>query len=348
MPDAYGQMPMPALAVFSAVLSKVAAYGFLRVAHPAVPGRREGLPADDHDPRGRRHPLRLGDGLHADEPAADPRLLVAGPAVVHHARDLLPRPSRARRARSCSRSTTASWCCRSSSSCCSPPSAPAARRTSASSAAWPFRGPVIATLALIVALRDAGDPRLGELRRRVLHPARRLQREARARDHRLHRRRAGVRLRAARLHPHVPQPRAARGRRGGDGRLLARPARARAARASRSSPSASTRRRRCDAGEQAVGSRNPESRGDQVNAAPSKAPDIDFAAISPLIALAAGAVVVLMIGLMRGRASCARARRARAHRRHARRRDRARRLAVGHEHARHRRRACDRRADARR
>ena len=32
MPDAYRQMPMPALAVFSAVLSKVAAYGFLAIA----------------------------------------------------------------------------------------------------------------------------------------------------------------------------------------------------------------------------------------------------------------------------------------------------------------------------
>lgn len=37
MPDAYRQMPMPALAVFSGVLSKVAAYGFLRVALPLFP-----------------------------------------------------------------------------------------------------------------------------------------------------------------------------------------------------------------------------------------------------------------------------------------------------------------------
>src|SRR4051794_35346948 len=37
MPDAYGQMPLPALAVFSAVLSKVAAYGFLRIALPIFP-----------------------------------------------------------------------------------------------------------------------------------------------------------------------------------------------------------------------------------------------------------------------------------------------------------------------
>ena len=37
MPDAYRQMPLPALAVFSAVLSKVAAYGFLRIALPLFP-----------------------------------------------------------------------------------------------------------------------------------------------------------------------------------------------------------------------------------------------------------------------------------------------------------------------
>ena len=37
MPDAYGNMPLPALAVFSGVVSKVAAYGFLRVALPLFP-----------------------------------------------------------------------------------------------------------------------------------------------------------------------------------------------------------------------------------------------------------------------------------------------------------------------
>jgi NADH-quinone oxidoreductase subunit M len=37
MPDAYRQMPLPAIAVFSAVLSKVAAYGFLKVAIPLFP-----------------------------------------------------------------------------------------------------------------------------------------------------------------------------------------------------------------------------------------------------------------------------------------------------------------------
>ena len=37
MPDAYRAMPLPVLAVFSGVLSKVAAYGFLRIVLPVFP-----------------------------------------------------------------------------------------------------------------------------------------------------------------------------------------------------------------------------------------------------------------------------------------------------------------------
>jgi NADH-quinone oxidoreductase subunit M len=37
MPDAYRTMPLPALAIFSGVLSKVAAYGFLRIVLPLFP-----------------------------------------------------------------------------------------------------------------------------------------------------------------------------------------------------------------------------------------------------------------------------------------------------------------------
>jgi NADH-quinone oxidoreductase subunit M len=37
MPDGYRNMPLPALALFSAVLSKVAAYGFLRICLPLFP-----------------------------------------------------------------------------------------------------------------------------------------------------------------------------------------------------------------------------------------------------------------------------------------------------------------------
>lgn len=41
MPDGYRTMPLPALAVFSGVLSKVAAYGFLRVSLPLFPDASE-------------------------------------------------------------------------------------------------------------------------------------------------------------------------------------------------------------------------------------------------------------------------------------------------------------------
>jgi NADH-quinone oxidoreductase subunit M len=41
MPDGYRSMPLPALAVFSGVLSKVAAYGFLRLALPLFPDAAE-------------------------------------------------------------------------------------------------------------------------------------------------------------------------------------------------------------------------------------------------------------------------------------------------------------------
>src|SRR5205807_8778227 len=37
LPDGYKAMPIPAVAVFSAILSKVAAYGFLRIVLPLFP-----------------------------------------------------------------------------------------------------------------------------------------------------------------------------------------------------------------------------------------------------------------------------------------------------------------------
>ena len=39
LPDGYKAMPIPAVAVFSGVLSKVAAYGFLRIVLPLFPLR---------------------------------------------------------------------------------------------------------------------------------------------------------------------------------------------------------------------------------------------------------------------------------------------------------------------
>ena len=43
MPDGYRTMPLPVLAVFSGVLSKVAAYGFLRVVLPIFPDATQAL-----------------------------------------------------------------------------------------------------------------------------------------------------------------------------------------------------------------------------------------------------------------------------------------------------------------
>ena len=59
-------------------------------------------------------------------------------------------------------------------------------------------------------VRHTGDARLGQLRRRVFDPARRLQSEARDRRHRLQRRGDGERIRAAPVHPRDAQPRARR------------------------------------------------------------------------------------------------------------------------------------------
>ena len=70
-----------------------------------------------------------------------------------------------------------------------------------------FRAPVLRDDLPDRRARDAGDARLVELRRRVPDPARRLQSQARDRDHRLHRRRDGERLRAAPVHRRDAQPR---------------------------------------------------------------------------------------------------------------------------------------------
>ena len=59
MPDGYRAMPIEVLMVFSGVLSKVGAYGFLRDRAAAVPARRRALPDADAADRARLDPLRL-------------------------------------------------------------------------------------------------------------------------------------------------------------------------------------------------------------------------------------------------------------------------------------------------
>ena len=64
-----------------------------------LPRRDDPVPGDPPDHRRVLDPLRLGDGLHPDQRAADRRLLLDRPARLHHARDLRPAPRRRRRLR---------------------------------------------------------------------------------------------------------------------------------------------------------------------------------------------------------------------------------------------------------
>ncbi len=65
----------------------------------ALPQRDDPLPGGDPGDRRRRDHLRLDHGVHADERAADRRLLLPRAARLHHDRDLLPAPRRGRRVR---------------------------------------------------------------------------------------------------------------------------------------------------------------------------------------------------------------------------------------------------------
>ena len=60
MPDGYRAMPIEVLMVFSGVLSKVGAYGFLRIVLPLFPRRGGALPDADAADRAGLDPLRLG------------------------------------------------------------------------------------------------------------------------------------------------------------------------------------------------------------------------------------------------------------------------------------------------
>ena len=106
--DGYKSMPIPAVAVFSGVVSKVAAYGFLRIVLPLFPY------ASVHF----QMPMLVlclisimwGTlvAFTTDRRADGRRLLERRAAQLHHARDLLAEDPRAVRARCCRWSTTAS------------------------------------------------------------------------------------------------------------------------------------------------------------------------------------------------------------------------------------------------
>ena len=211
MPDGYRNMPLPVLAVFSAVLSKVAAYGFLRIVLPIFPDATQ-------DFQTIMLLIALASILYGSAQAftqTNARLILGYSSVAQLGFITLGIFALGE-----------------------------AAGAQGALLQMVQHGLVVAPLFFIVALlhertgvgrhprhgrrgvpragaldavpdRRAGHARdagLGELRGRVPDPARALQREARDRDHRLHRRRDGVGLHAADVHPRDAQPRR-RGRR---------------------------------------------------------------------------------------------------------------------------------------
>ena len=194
------------VAVFSGILSKVAAYGFLRIVLPLFPyasvhfqtlmllialvsilwAHPGGVDHARRPAGGRlleRRPARLhrARDLLADDPGRPGRAAADGQPRARHGAAVLHRRGGSRRAR-------------------------AARRSCADMGGIAFRAPVLATLFLIVTLANLAMPGSVELRRRVHDPARRVQRQAADRDDRLARRRRRGRLRPAAVHPRDAQP----------------------------------------------------------------------------------------------------------------------------------------------
>jgi NADH-quinone oxidoreductase subunit M len=183
--DGYKTMPIPAVAVFSAILSKVAAYGFLRIVLPLFPYAAVHFQT-----------LMLvialvsiiwGTLVAMTQP--DARMVVAYSSVAqpragHGAAVLHRRGRRGPRRR-----------------------LGEARRHGRNRVPSSHAGDTRAGGDV----RDARHPRLRELRRRVPDPARRLQHQASDRDPRLYGRRRRRRLRAAVVHPLDAQPRRGEG-----------------------------------------------------------------------------------------------------------------------------------------
>ena len=159
MPDAYRAMPLPALAVFSGVVSKVAAYGFLRIALPL-------FPAAAHDFQTILLMLALLSILYGSVMAftqTNVRLILGYSSMAQLGFITLgifaARPGRpAPRARCCRRSTTGSWWRRCSSSSRCSPSAPAGSEDIRDMGGIAFRAPVLAALFLIATLATLAMP----------------------------------------------------------------------------------------------------------------------------------------------------------------------------------------------
>ena len=211
MPDGYRNMPLPVLAVFSAVLSKVAAYGFLRVVIPLFPD------ASAHF-QDLMLVLALGSILYGSAMAfttSETRLVLGYSSIAQlgfitlgifalngdgaqgaHPAGRQPRPGRRPRVRDRRLPRRAH------------------RRLGGHPRHGRHRVPRARARRAVLdrRAREPGDAGLLELRRRVPDPARRLPLQAGHRDHRLHRRRDGRGLLAAALHQDDAQPRRRRRR----------------------------------------------------------------------------------------------------------------------------------------
>ena len=212
MPDAYRTMPLPVLAIFSGVLSKVAAYGFLRIVLPLFPDAAE-------DYQSLILILALLSILYGSAQAftqTNARLVLGYSSIAQlgfitlgiFALDPEGRGAQGAVLQMVNHGLVV---------------APLfliivllSERSGGSEditkmGGLAFRGPVLVVAVPDRGARDAGDAGVGELRRRVPDPARPVRDEAGDRDHRVHRRGDGVGLHAADVHPHHAQPR----RRGG-------------------------------------------------------------------------------------------------------------------------------------
>ena len=207
MPDAYRNMPLPALAVFSGVVSKVAAYGFLRIVLPLYPAAAEDFQLIVMI-------LALCSILYGSLQAftqTNIRLILGYSSIAQlgfitlgiFAFDNAAQGAQGALLQAINHGLVV---------------APlfliltllAARAGGSEDirdmGGIAFRAPVLATLFMIVTLATARHARLGELRRRVPDPARRVPVQAGDRDHRLDRGRVRVGLRAAHVHPRDAQP----------------------------------------------------------------------------------------------------------------------------------------------
>ena len=304
MPDGYRAMPLPVLV--GVLGCRVQGRRLRLPAHRAadLPRRRRGLPDADLRARAAVDRLRLGAGVHADQRAPDPRLLLDGAAGLHHARDLLAaRRGSAGRGPADDQPRARGGAACSSSSCCWP-SAPESEDIREMGGVA-FRAPVLAAMFLIAALATLAMPGSANFAGEFLilfGVVRRLDRD-RGRS-----RRWAWRWRRSTCCA-CSSARCTTGRRGRDvADLRARRARDRAARGDdprvRRLSAGGARGRESSAGEAVAAARAAE-RGDErggravIAQARRRGPARSWAAISPLVALAGGLCVVLMFGLLR-------------------------------------------------